>query len=92
MKMSQYFRVNKSHTKYNTITRKGDNGQKGLFLLFVRPLMTESELILVPCGPHEWVTMDTFPESYPAWLPDLLRTISPHCSLILFSWSEVPYL
>lgn len=57
--MSQYFRVNKSHTKYNTITRKGDNGEKWLFLLYVNPLMTESELILVPCGPHEWAAMDT---------------------------------
>lgn len=57
--MSQYFRVNKSHTKYNTITQKGENGQKWLFLLYVHPLMTESELIHVPCGPHEWATMYT---------------------------------
>ena len=59
MKMSQYFRVNKSHRKHSTITRKGDNGQKGLFLLYVHPLTTESELVLVPRGPHKWVTMDT---------------------------------
>lgn len=49
--MSQYFRVNKSHTKYNTITSEGDNGLKGLVPISVCTLMIESELIPVTCGP-----------------------------------------
>lgn len=51
VKMSQYFRVNKSHTKYNTITSEGDNGLKGLVPISVCTLMIESELIPVTCGP-----------------------------------------
>lgn len=56
MTMSQYFRVNKSHTKYNTITREGGKGGKGLFSLSVCTLMIASELILFTHGPLEWVT------------------------------------
>lgn len=51
MKMSQYFRVNKSHTKYNIITSEGDNGLKGLVPISLCTLMIESELIPVTCGP-----------------------------------------
>lgn len=51
MKMLQYFGVNKSHTKYNTATSRGDNDLKGLFLLYVCTFEIGSELILLPLEP-----------------------------------------
>lgn len=57
--MSQYFGVNKSHTKYNTATSGGDNDLKGLFLLYGCTFEMGSELTLVTCRAEEQVTKDT---------------------------------
>lgn len=65
MKMSQYFRVNKSHNNPNSVTSKGDNGLKVSFPSGGSTLVFESKWIPFACGDLEPVTWGTsFPRSF----------------------------